>query len=589
MSLKNRLLDSLKNNFLTDDLFWENEIQANQLVAKTLLMCAFVMGLSWFLNIVGVFKIDIGTMNSVSLRAMLELLIPYFICRYFKGEKRWIKYLVVIELLIVLARIDSVLSYDVPLIMLIPLVLSCRYYSSAFTKQIATLTTILFMISAFCGVYLGYARPDLNFYVEGNSLARNTLEYMLRGFLPKWIIFILLAAVCVEIAKVGKQMVEKQDSISRNHARVETELDMAKKIQEKSLPIVHILSEKDKQLFDLAAQMNPAKEVGGDFYDFLYIDSTHIALIIADVSGKGVPAALFMMVSKLLLDNSLAGAVSPAKVLTEVNHQLCEKELEEMFVTVWLGILDLETGKVVASNAGHEYPIIRKNGGDFELFKDKHGFVLGGMMGARYKDYEFELGIGDTLFVYTDGVAEANNTNNELFGLERTLKALNAHKGDSAYELINNVKKDIDSFASGAPQFDDTTMLAITLKKFYEREGITIPVENISGDEATKNAAKYIDKILDEANLSDSDIKQNIKNAIGEIFGSLLKNNDSTFADIYCYVENDTIILRIKDNGISYNAKEDATPLTEDNLKACDDMSYRFENGYNIVEMKYYV
>ena len=209
--------------------------------------------------------------------------------------------------------------------------------------------------------------------------------------------------------------------------------------------------------------MTPAKEVGGDFYDFFLLDDDHLGLVMADVSGKGVPAALFMMMSKILVNNFAMMGGSPAKVLEQTNSQICRNNDEEMFVTVWFGVLEISTGKVTAANAGHEYPILKKADGKFELFKDKHGFVVGGMEGMKYKEYEFTIEKGGTLFLYTDGVAEATNAEEKLFGTDRMLDALNIDPQTDPKTLLFNMKKSVDEFVGDAPQFDDLTMLAVKL------------------------------------------------------------------------------------------------------------------------------
>lgn len=262
----------LKNDIITDEVFWNNEVQANVLVANTMLGCAAVLALSWMLNIVGVYNIDPLIMGNVCGWGMVELLVPFFICRYLKGERRWLKYLMMIELTIVLARLDSVLTYHVPLVMLIPVVLSCRYYSHSFTIQTAALTTLLFAVSAFCGAYLKMGIVDLNFAYTDTS--RYTYTIMTRSFLPRWLVYALIATICAQIARRGREMVLKQDNITREHSRVEVELEMASRIQSHALPIVHSLPEQEVPTFELAARMTPAKEVGGDFYDFFYIDPT---------------------------------------------------------------------------------------------------------------------------------------------------------------------------------------------------------------------------------------------------------------------------------------------------------------------------
>ena len=207
--------------------------------------------------------------------------------------------------------------------------------------------------------------------------------------------------------------------------------------------------------------MDPAKEVGGDFYDFFLIDEDHLGMVMADVSGKGVPAALFMMVSKILVQNYAMTGRGPAEVLRAVNNQICANNREEMFVTVWFGVLDLRTGRITAANAGHEYPAMMLTGGQFELVKDKHGFVIGGVEGVRYKEYELQLKPGSRLFLYTDGVPEATNADNVLFGTERMLAALNKAPDADTKTILKNVREAVDGFVKDAEQFDDLTMLCV--------------------------------------------------------------------------------------------------------------------------------
>ena len=258
-------------------------------------------------------------------------------------------------------------------------------------------------------------------------------------------------------------------AVTAEKERIGAELNIATQIQAAMLPCV-FPPFPDHNEFDICASMDPAKEVGGDFYDFYLIDKTHLAMTIADVSGKGVPAALFMVISKSLLKSSAQAGSSPAQVLQSINAQLCENNTVGMFVTVWLGILDLTNGKMVCANAGHEYPVIRRKGGKYELFKDKHGFVLGGLETSVYKEYELNLSAGDRLFVYTDGLTEAVNSGNELFGTGRMLDALNSHPDCDCTGLISAVTADVNAFAGSTPQFDDMTMLSFEIKDFLKTE-----------------------------------------------------------------------------------------------------------------------
>ena len=253
-------------------------------------------------------------------------------------------------------------------------------------------------------------------------------------------------------------------NITAEKERIKTELSLATRIQASMLPNTFLPFPNRKE-FDIYASMTPAKEVGGDFYDFFFTDDDHLCMTIADVSGKGVPAALFMMAAKIIFANYAKMGKSPSEILTAANTAICAHNYEDMFVTVWLGILEISTGKLQAANAGHEYPAIKKAGGNFELFKDKHGFVIGGMEGMKYRQYEIQMEKGDTLFLYTDGVPEATDKNNQLFGTERMLAALNISPDGSPKQILENVHRETDRFADGVQQFDDLTMLCIRLEE----------------------------------------------------------------------------------------------------------------------------
>ena len=243
--------------------------------------------------------------------------------------------------------------------------------------------------------------------------------------------------------------------------RIASELSVATNIQASMLPRNFEEINASHSEFDLYATMDPAKEVGGDFYDFFPVDDDHLALVIADVSGKGVPAALFMMISKMLIKNRAEMGGSPAEVLAYANDKLCEGNDLEYFVTVWMAIIELSTGKGIAANAGHEHPAIRRAGGEWELVKYRHSPAVATMEGLMFKDHEFELNPGDSLYVYTDGVPEATNDKNEQFDTDRMLAELNKDPNASPEELLAAVKAGIDDFVGDAEQFDDITMLAI--------------------------------------------------------------------------------------------------------------------------------
>ena len=270
----------------------------------------------------------------------------------------------------------------------------------------------------------------------------------------------VLAEAFDDLSKKTKRYIEDITEITREKERVNTELNMANQIQTSMLP--HIFPAfPTRSEFDIYASMDPAKAVGGDFYDFFLIDEDHLCMVMADVSGKGVPAALFMMVSKAILKNNAMMGKSPAEILRRANETICSNNTMQMFVTVWLGILEISTGVVTCANAGHEYPALSQSGGPFALLKDSHGFVIGGMEGVRYKEYELRLSPGDRLFVYTDGVPEATDDQGGMFGTQRMLDALNAERDARPEEILRNVRGAVDGFVNDAEQFDDLTMLCL--------------------------------------------------------------------------------------------------------------------------------
>lgn len=248
--------------------------------------------------------------------------------------------------------------------------------------------------------------------------------------------------------------------VTADKERIATELNVATKIQSSMLPCIFPAFPERKE-FDIFASMTPAKEVGGDFYDFFLIDEDHLALVIADVSGKGVPAALFMVITKTLIKNNAQSGKSPAEVFTVVNNILCENNDEQMFVTAFMGYLEISSGKFVYVNAGHNPPLIKHKEGDYAFIATKAGFVLGGMEGIEYREMETSLPKGSSLFCYTDGVTEAVNTELELYSEARLLEKMNQHKHLMPAELIRFMRREVEIFESGAKQADDITMLSI--------------------------------------------------------------------------------------------------------------------------------
>ena len=382
--------------------------------------------------------------------------------------------------------------------------------------------------------------------------------------------------------------------VTAEKERIGAELDVARHIQASMLPCI-FPAFPERHEFDIFASMTPAKEVGGDFYDFFLVDDDHLAVVMADVSGKGVPAALFMMISKMLLKSAAQSGLSPKAVLEKVNDQLCENNDAEMFVTVWLGILEISTGKMKCANAGHEYPAIMRKGGDFELFKDKHGFVLAGMEGARYREYELELHAGDRLVVYTDGVPEATNGANTLYGTDRMISALNGARDGSCRQMLEALHRDVDSFVDGADQFDDITMLCIEMK---EAASAMKKVNLVPTLDKLPEAVAFFEDTLSGADVPMKVIAR-VNVAVDEIFSNIARYSGATSVTLGCALADGRVTLRFSDNGRPYDPTgkpdPDTTLSAEERdigglgifmvKKTMDDVSYEYTDGLNILTL----
>ena len=264
----------------------------------------------------------------------------------------------------------------------------------------------------------------------------------------------------IELTEEIDNYVDEIETITSEKQRIESELDMARRIQLSMMPNLFPPFPERKEFY-LHAYVDPAREVGGDFYDYFFIDDDHLCLVIADVSGKGVPAALFMMAAKIILKSSAMQGKSPAEILTATNRAICENNPQDMFVTVWLGVLELSTGNLTAVNAGHEYPAVKRADGRFEVIKTKHSLFIGGMDDVTYKEYELYMEPGDQIFLYTDGLPEVTDGDGKMFGIDRMTDALNEYLDEKPRPLIEGMRESVNKFVKDAEQFDDITMMCL--------------------------------------------------------------------------------------------------------------------------------
>ena len=615
------LFKEFRSIFITEDILEENEIHANIVTATTMLNLSLISLITYILVYYNVFKLGLSTMNIVLGRSIIFLAIPSIICFILKGKGKWIKIFLFICLTIMLAIADSILKYNVTLIMALPLILSARYYNKKFTIGVAIITAITFCISAYMSVNLG--QQDLNTYnliiPEGTTIVvENTLrdsvtkinidEYQrvkkiyIHFFLPKFLVYNIIAFACAQIAQSGKNMIKKQEEITKKGARIETELDLATNIQKYMLPsIFPPFPEHDE--FDIYAQMTPAKEVGGDFYDMFLIDDSHLALVIADVSGKGIPASLFMMISKILIKNVTTVEKEIDKVLNRVNNMLCDGNETGIFVTAWLGILNLENGKLEFLNAGHNPPLVyRKKNNIFENLKTKPNMVLAAMENMKYQKHEIYLEPEDKIFLYTDGVVEATNTENKVYGEERLERFLNANADLSAKDTIIGIKKDIDNFVGNTEQFDDITMLEVCLKKLnpVKKEKNIVEKSFVAKKDELSSVLSFIKEGLERYNLGFKMLSQ-FKLVSEEIFINIVnyaysKSNGKCKIQID-YADDSKVKIIFMDSGVPFNPLEkeepDITLSAEDRdigglgifitKQIMDKIEYKYEDGQNIL------
>jgi len=409
--------------------------------------------------------------------------------------------------------------------------------------------------------------------------------------------FILINAVGFALMVTIISYTEKQRGLVVEKGRMQSELDIAKTIQENSIPNIFPAFPARKE-FDIYASMTPAKEVGGDFYNFFLVDDDHLAMVMADVSGKGIPAALFMMVTNILISDRTHMGGTPAEILTFVNDNICEHNKADMFVTVWLGILEISTGRIIAANAGHDDPAVYRKNGEFEIVKNKHGLVVGAMGGIKYKDFEIQLNSGDKLFLYTDGVPEATDKDNNMFALERMLKALNRYKEKNPKGVLDGINEEVNSFVGDAPQFDDLTMMCLELKEKEKVKSLIVDatIENLNA------VNEFIDGFLEE-NGCTARAQMQIDLAVEEIYVNIANYayGDSVGkAEVTIENHNSEVMIVFSDSGVPYNPLEKADPditasaddrqigglgifLTKKNMDA---VSYEYKDGKNILTMK---
>lgn len=387
--------------------------------------------------------------------------------------------------------------------------------------------------------------------------------------------------------------IAKLETVTAEKERIGAELDVAAKIQSSMLPCV-FPAFPDRNEFDIYATMDPAKEVGGDFYDFFMVDADHLAFVVADVSGKGVPAALFMVIGKTLIKDHTGLHDDLGEVFTEVNNILCASNSEEMFITAFEGVLNLKTGELRYVNAGHEIPFLCRKGGVFEPFKVRAGFVLAGMQGIRYRAGSIQLEPGDKVFQYSDGIPEAINSEKAPYGMKRLESVLAKNSEKAPSELLPLVKADVDAFVGDADQFDDITMLCIEFKGNGRKAEISLTPDA----ESVKTVAEFLDTTLEAWEIP-MKVVSKLQIVADEIYSNIVRYSQAKNAKVTA-VQNGTVLsLRFEDDGKPYDpttaAEPDITTSAEEReigglgifivRNMMDSMDYRYKDGHNVLTL----
>ena len=391
--------------------------------------------------------------------------------------------------------------------------------------------------------------------------------------------------------------IENITHITAEKERADAELSVAKTIQTNAVPNT-FPAFPERADFDIFASMTSAKQVGGDFYNFFLIDDDRLAIMIGDVSGKGVPAALFMMQTNILLTDRARSGGTPAEILRDVNNIVCRQNQASMFVTVWLGMIELSTGRLTAASAGHDDPAVYRKGGVFELVGGEHGLFIGAFEDIEYENYEIRLGEGDKVFIYTDGVHEAVNANEEMFTVDRMLRSLNEVGTQNPERILDHVKSSVAGFVGDVSQFDDQTMLCFERKTSGgSRQTLCV---NATLDHYADVIA-FIDKFL-EQNGCDEENRLRVQLAVDEIFTNIVNyayGPEGGKVEIAFSCKDGMAEITFADHGMPYDPLEKDDPdltlspeempvgglgvfIAKNNMDA---ISYRYENDRNILTM----
>lgn len=615
-----------KQKKISDVIYKKNEIDANKALTKGCTLSAIIIAVVWVLYLMGLFNVSSHTLMLVNVLFPIEIVVLLSTWIYNKNkfiEKKGFKYFLVIQFILVCFAVNVIIPKHGILLWAACILLVNHYYDPKLSIITFIIVSIMMAIAIYGGMFFGewdanlmngadvVTLPSGESFLVDEATFRQRVEWlsyrrdlgdnryiksMVYYYFARWAILVLIANIGYSISKRSLRLLSLEADRVEKEQRIVSELGVATGIQYSVLP--HELQDDNKD--NVFGLMDSAKEVGGDLYDYFYIDEVHLALVIADVSGKGIPAALFMMKTEALIKSlTISFKSDTASIMKRINVALCSNNDESIFVTCWLGIVNLASGELKYTNAGHNKVIIMHEGKP-EYTTDKPGVVLGAFEGTEYVENTVRLSQNDKIILYTDGVTEAHNLNNELYGEKRLLKFAQINNGLCPKDFVVKLRKDVEQYSNGAPQFDDITILAfkyVNENKIQESRIFDADVKELD------NLFEYSSSLLRLLEFSNRDIIM-INTALEEIFVNVAKYayNGNGTVEITLSKFKDHVSFVFKDSGKPFNplAKADPniTASSEEReigglgifmvKKIMDKVEYEYINGQNVLTLVKY-
>lgn len=612
-----------------NEIFKENEIHANRELSRG----TFLTSILLFLGL-GIFVFSIA-IRGVDLLKYLPILIiggatiivmasTLFWGKTERVENIHFKRFLLIQFLIAMTIVNIILPKHGILGWAIILVVTNHYFNPKFLRRVYIAVLILLLFSIYLGAIFGEWDPTLlgtSFSYKGSIILEGypnpipeddmtpslRIEYLLQDsfrlfkiflyyFLVRAAILTVIFFICNTISQRTLRLLNIEANESREKEKQQNELAIATAVQAGNLPTIFPKTERG----EIFAMMDPAKEVGGDFYDFYRLNENRIGFVVGDVSGKGVPASLYMMKACTVIKTlSHVFKEKPAVILEKANKALCENNYLNLFVTCWFGIIDFQKGVLTYANAGHNPPIIKKDG-EFSYLRNKPGIFLGAFDGVKYQEHSIKFNKGDGIFVYTDGVTEANNINNQLYGEERLLDFIKHNDNGSPKDLVIKIRKELAEFSKDTIQFDDITMLCLS----YNTEGQGLHKVFKNDTKEMQNVLDFIDDNLKDFTMSEK-IRNNIKICVEEIFVNICHYAYEGEGDIKIKLDFKDNLFNVTfvDSGVPFDPLAKADPNIHEDFekrqigglgifmvkKMSEEVSYTYEDNKNQLLVKFKV